>query len=176
MKEKGVSTYLLREKCGVDSKTIRRLRANDNMEAKTLINYVWRLTAVWKILLNIFQTNSNSSTVLCVQNHRAVSIFGTGCPDCDLAVWTFNAPKMEGASKGGYSPSWHTTFGESLVCYTFCPGWRGKGAARSGADAFQRQEIRRWGGAQQSSHPLDFGRGKRYIKPSSIAHRPAEAL
>lgn len=36
MKEKGVSTYLLREKCGIDSKTIRRLRANDNMETKTL--------------------------------------------------------------------------------------------------------------------------------------------
>lgn len=50
MKEKGVFIYLLREKCGVDSKTIRRLRANDNMETKTLINYVWRLTAVWKIL------------------------------------------------------------------------------------------------------------------------------
>lgn len=36
IKEKGVSTYLLREKCGIDSKTIRRLRANDNMETKTL--------------------------------------------------------------------------------------------------------------------------------------------
>ena len=36
MKEKGVSTYLLRVKCGIDSKTIRRLRANDNMETKTL--------------------------------------------------------------------------------------------------------------------------------------------
>ena len=36
MKEKGVSTYLLREKCGIDSKTIRRLRANDNTETKTL--------------------------------------------------------------------------------------------------------------------------------------------
>lgn len=36
MKEKGVSTYLLREKCGIDSKTIRRLRENDNMETKTL--------------------------------------------------------------------------------------------------------------------------------------------
>lgn len=36
MKEKGVSTYLLIEKCGIDSKTIRRLRANDNMETKTL--------------------------------------------------------------------------------------------------------------------------------------------
>ncbi len=36
MREKGVSTYLLREKCGIDSKTIRRLRSNDNMETKTL--------------------------------------------------------------------------------------------------------------------------------------------
>ena len=35
MEEKGVSTYVLREKCGIDSKTIRRLRANENMETKT---------------------------------------------------------------------------------------------------------------------------------------------
>ena len=36
MKKKGVSTYQLRERCGIDSKTIRRLRANENMETKTL--------------------------------------------------------------------------------------------------------------------------------------------
>ncbi|MBQ7095914.1 MAG: helix-turn-helix transcriptional regulator [Clostridia bacterium] len=36
MEQKGVSTYWLREKCGIDSKTIRRLRANENMETKTL--------------------------------------------------------------------------------------------------------------------------------------------
>ena len=36
MKRKGVSTYLLREKCGIDNKTIRRLRANENIETKTL--------------------------------------------------------------------------------------------------------------------------------------------
>lgn len=36
MDKKGVSTYLLREKGGIDSKTIRRLRANENMETKTL--------------------------------------------------------------------------------------------------------------------------------------------
>lgn len=36
MKEKGISTYSLREKCGIDSKTVRRLRANDNVETKTL--------------------------------------------------------------------------------------------------------------------------------------------
>lgn len=36
MEKKGVSTYQLREKCGIDSKTIRRLRANENTETKTL--------------------------------------------------------------------------------------------------------------------------------------------
>lgn len=36
MKERGVSTYFLRERCGIDSKTVRRLRANENMETKTL--------------------------------------------------------------------------------------------------------------------------------------------
>ena len=36
MKKKGYTTYMLREKCGIDSKTIRRLKANDNMETKTL--------------------------------------------------------------------------------------------------------------------------------------------
>ena len=36
MQQKGISTYQLREKCGIDSKTVRRLRANDNMETKTL--------------------------------------------------------------------------------------------------------------------------------------------
>lgn len=36
MKAKGVTTYYLREKAGIDSKTIRRLKANDNIETKTL--------------------------------------------------------------------------------------------------------------------------------------------
>ena len=36
MKRKGFSTYKLREECGIDSKTVRRLRANDNIESKTL--------------------------------------------------------------------------------------------------------------------------------------------
>ena len=36
MRQKGMSTYVLREKCGIDSKTVRRLRANDNIETKTL--------------------------------------------------------------------------------------------------------------------------------------------
>ncbi|MBQ2876735.1 MAG: helix-turn-helix transcriptional regulator [Clostridia bacterium] len=36
MKRKGFSTYKLREECGIDSKTVRRLKANDNIESKTL--------------------------------------------------------------------------------------------------------------------------------------------
>lgn len=36
MEEKKISTYQLREQCGIDSKTVRRLKANDNMETKTL--------------------------------------------------------------------------------------------------------------------------------------------
>ena len=36
MEKKKITTYQLREQCGIDSKTIRRLRANDNMETKTL--------------------------------------------------------------------------------------------------------------------------------------------
>ena len=36
MEKKGVSTYRLREECGIDSKTIRRVKANDNIETKTL--------------------------------------------------------------------------------------------------------------------------------------------
>ena len=36
MEQKQISTYQLREHCGIDSKTVRRLRANENMETKTL--------------------------------------------------------------------------------------------------------------------------------------------
>ena len=36
MKNKGISTYKLREACGIDSKTIRRLRANEYTVTKTL--------------------------------------------------------------------------------------------------------------------------------------------
>ena len=36
MEKKQITTYQLREQCGIDSKTIRRLKANDNIETKTL--------------------------------------------------------------------------------------------------------------------------------------------
>ena len=49
----------------------------------------------------MFQTSSNTSTALRMQDRGGVSIFGVGYPDCDLAVRIPNAPKMEGESKGG---------------------------------------------------------------------------
>ena len=36
MQKRQISTYQLRERCGIDSKTVRRLKANENMETKTL--------------------------------------------------------------------------------------------------------------------------------------------
>lgn len=36
MKTKGISTYTLREKHGIDSRTIRRLKANENITTDTL--------------------------------------------------------------------------------------------------------------------------------------------
>ena len=36
MKKRKISPYQLREKTGIDSKTIRRLKANENIETKTL--------------------------------------------------------------------------------------------------------------------------------------------
>ena len=36
MKEKGISTYTLREKYNIDTRTIRRLKANENITTDTL--------------------------------------------------------------------------------------------------------------------------------------------
>ena len=36
MEQQKVSSYWLREQCGIDSKTVRRLKANENIETKTL--------------------------------------------------------------------------------------------------------------------------------------------
>ena len=36
MEQRNISTYYLRVQCSIDSKTLRRLRANENTETKTL--------------------------------------------------------------------------------------------------------------------------------------------
>ncbi len=53
MEKKNISTYRLREFCGTDSKTIRRLRANDNIESKTLIGFARLLTVGLRTLPNM---------------------------------------------------------------------------------------------------------------------------
>ena len=116
-------------------------------------------------MLNIFQTSSNNSTALRMQNRGVVSIFGAGYPGCDLAAWVPNAPKMEGESKGGDIPSWHTTFGESLVCYTFCPGWRGKGDGRQDSRfAVPGKQAEEWSDSNHSSACFQEGQ-KVYTAP-----------
>ena len=44
MKKRKISTYQLSEKTGIDSKTIRRLKANENIETKTLNKLCTALT------------------------------------------------------------------------------------------------------------------------------------
>lgn len=137
MKEKGVSTYLLREKCGIDSKTVRRLRANDNMETKTL---------------------NKLCTVL----------------DCRLEDIAEYVPDENGGgeSKGGDFPSWHTTFGESLVClYLLSRLARERGGAvwRRHFPAPGNQAV---GWSAAIIPPPDFERDKRYIKPRPSSFVP----
>ncbi len=36
MKDRGVSQYKLRTKCGIDSRTLRKLKSNENIETNTL--------------------------------------------------------------------------------------------------------------------------------------------
>lgn len=57
MKEKGFSTYTLREKCGIDSKTVRRLKANENIETKTLDKLCTALNCRIEDILEFFPDN-----------------------------------------------------------------------------------------------------------------------
>lgn len=61
------------------------------------------------------------------------SIFEAGQCNPLLRFVLTRAEKMKGVSKGGCSPFGTRLLersGKSLVCYTFCPGWRGKGNRR----------------------------------------------
>ena len=121
---------------------------------------------------------NNNSTALRMQDRGVVSIFGAGYPGCDLAAWVPNAPKMEGESKGGDFPSWHTTFGtewkKSSVLYLLSRLARERGGAiwRRHFPAPGNQ-VAGWSTA--IIPPPDFGRDKRYIKPPSLVPRPAAA-
>ncbi len=58
MKEKGITTYQLRERGGIDSKTIRRLKANDNMETKTLNKLCMALHCKLEDIAEFIEDNS----------------------------------------------------------------------------------------------------------------------
>ncbi len=59
MEEKGFSTYKLREKCGIDSKTIRRLKANENIETKTLSKLCSALNCRLEDIAEFIQTDEH---------------------------------------------------------------------------------------------------------------------
>lgn len=61
MKEKGISTYTLRERCGIDSKTIRRLKENDNIETKTLNKLCVALNCKLEDIAEYVVSDSNKS-------------------------------------------------------------------------------------------------------------------
>lgn len=59
MKKKGISTYKLREHCGIDSKTIRRLKANENVETKTLDKLCTALNCKLEDIAEFIDTENN---------------------------------------------------------------------------------------------------------------------
>ena len=85
MEKKGFTTYILREKCGIDSKTIRRLRANENIETKTI--EVKRITSTnfdrnhdddIAVILNAYDELLNKNEVT---ETNIYSIYTTLCKD-----------------------------------------------------------------------------------------------
>ena len=87
-----------------------------------------------------------------------------GCPFSIFGAWGRTAflqsvatqpPKMERVSKGGRSPFGTRLLersGKSLVCYTFCPGWRGKGDGRQDSRfAAPGKQAEEWSGSNHSS-------------------------
>ncbi len=59
MKEKGFSTDKLREQCGIDSKTIRRLKANENIKTKTLDKICAALNCRIEDIAEFVENNDN---------------------------------------------------------------------------------------------------------------------
>lgn len=62
----------------------------------------------------MFQTSSNTSTALRMQDRGGVSIFGAGYPSCDLAAWVTNAPKMGGGNPRGETSPLGTRLSEKV--------------------------------------------------------------
>lgn len=63
MKKRGVSTYQLREACGIDGKTVRRLRANENIETKTVNKLCAFLDRSVEDVMRYIPDTANSDTI-----------------------------------------------------------------------------------------------------------------
>lgn len=100
----------------------------------------------------MFQTSSNTSTALRMQDRGGVSIFGAGYPSCDLAAWVTNAPKMGGGIQGGRLPLLaHDFRRKSSVFIPFVPAGAGKG--RRGLAQTLSRTRKSGGGMERSNHP-----------------------
>jgi len=89
---------------------------------------------------------------------RTVELFpfsrcGAGLRFCSL--WPHSSRKWRGFPKGGQSPFGTRLLersGKSLVCYTFCPGWRGKGDVREDSRfPAPGKQAEEWSGSNHSS-------------------------
>ena len=63
MKKRGVSTYWLREACGIDSKTVRRLRAGENIETKTVNKLCTFLDCAVEDVMRYIPDNANFDNI-----------------------------------------------------------------------------------------------------------------
>ena len=120
---------------------------------------------------------NNSSTVLPPQNRRAVCIFGAGDQTAFLQFVATHRPENGGGFQRGIVPLGTRLLersGKSVVCYTFCPGWRRKGAAHM-AQTVSR--TRKAGGGmerQQSSRRLLSGGTKGISNPRPSSPVPPQ--
>ena len=123
--------------------------------------------------------NSAGNTFITLRrNFYSMQIIFSG-QGIQTAIWQYGypTPRKWRGNPGGTSPLGTRLLersGKSRVCYTFCPGWRGKGAAQFGADTFPHQEIRRRDGAQQSSHRLILGGAKGIYSPCPSSFVPPQ--
>ena len=91
----------------------------------------------------------------------------------DILSVTRQGRKRRGIPKGA-SPLAHCFAAQSVVCYTFCPGWRGEGDAMREAAPFMRQENGRGYRSGSGHSRAHFREGTEGI-PLAPVLRPAVA-
>ena len=87
----------------------------------------------------------------------------------DILSVTRQGRKRRGIPKGD-SPLAHRFAAQSVVCYTFCPGWRGEGDAVRVAASSVRQENGRGSGSEGGHSRARFQKGTEGIP---LVYRPS---